>query len=158
MGQAKDGGYMQKSTVTPEQKSFLDQILAQGGIGQQAMQGLSQFMPGGTGTDPIAAQARQGFERQTLPAIMEAMGTGAKGSSGLSQTLAGAGTDLEGQIAAMRSQMGLQATGMGLQSAMGAATEPQFAFMPRQMPFWQQATLGGLGGLGGIAGGLAGRR
>jgi len=34
MGQSKDGGYMQKPTVTGEQGSFISQLLSQGGLGQ----------------------------------------------------------------------------------------------------------------------------
>jgi len=120
------------------------------------MQGLSSYMPGGSGADPIAAQANRGFEQQTLPSIMEALGTGVKSSSGLNQTMGAAGSDLQSQLAALRSQMGLQAAGQGMQAGMQGAGESQFAYMPRQMPFWQKASLGGMDLAGNILGAWAG--
>lgn len=159
MGQTKDGGYQKLDTTTPEQRSVLNGILQGTGGGsqplwQQSMAGLSAFLPGGTGFDPIAGEARRGFQEQTAPSIMEAMGTGARGSSALNQAMAGAGSGLESQLAALRAQMMQAAAGQGLQAAMGAAQEPMFAYQPRQQPFWQQAVLGGLGAGGQIGGGL----
>jgi len=161
MGQSKDGGYIKQPTSTTEQGSFIQNLLSQGvggggTIGNQSLEGLAAFLPGGTGFQPIAGEARRGFQEQTLPGIMEALGSQAKGSSAVNQAATGAGAGLESQLAALRSQMMQQSAGMGLQGAMGAAGESQFAYQPRQLPFWQQMLLAGTAAAGETARGVAG--
>jgi hypothetical protein len=151
MGQSKGGGYIQKEAVTPEQKSFLDQILqmAGGNLGQAA-QGFNQFLPGGGGGKAITDQANKNFQQQTIPSILNAFGTGSKGSSSLNQALAAGASNLNTDLASQLSQMQLAASqglgniGLG-QGGIGAGT-PQFAYLQKQMPFWQSALLAGISG------------
>jgi hypothetical protein len=151
MGQSKGGGYIQKEAVTPEQKSFLDQILqmAGGNLGQAA-QGFKQFLPGGGGGKAITDQANKNFQQQTIPSILNAFGTGSKGSSSLNQALAAGASNLNTDLASQLSQMQLAASqglgniGLG-QGGIGAGT-PQFAYLQKQMPFWQSALLAGISG------------
>lgn len=157
MGQSKGGGYMQKQTVTPEVATFLQQLLGQSLPNQQAAaEGYKQFLPGGGGGQPIINQANKNFQQQTIPSILNAFGSNAKGSSALNQALgasaANLNTDLASQLAQMQlyASQGLGSLGQG-QGQIGAQT-PQFAFAQRQQPFWQSALLGGLG-LGGQLGG-----
>ena len=162
MGQSKGGGYTQKTTVTPGQRSFLDQMLAQANpMMQQAAQGYAQFLPGGGGGQALMNQANQNFQQQTLPSIMGAMGTDNKGSSALNQALGAAGSNMNVDLQALLSQLqmgaaqGMGNLGMG-QAGMGMT--PQFAYMQRQMPFWQSLLLGGVGAGGQAAGGWLGRK
>ena len=61
---------------------------------------------------PIEAQARQGFNQQTVPSIAErftSMGSGgALSSPAFASQLGQAGSGLETQLAALKSQVGLQ--------------------------------------------------
>jgi hypothetical protein len=58
---------------------------------------------------PIAEQARYNFNTQTIPSIAERFaGLGALSSSGFNRQLAQAGVDLERNLAALRSEYGLQ--------------------------------------------------
>ena len=162
MGQSKGGGYVQKDVVTGGQKSLLDQLLAQaGGNLNQAAQGYAQFLPGGGGGKAITEQANKNFQQQTIPSILNAFGTGSKGSSSLNQALAAGASNLNTDIASQLAQMQLQASqGLGNlgqgQANLGAGT-PQFAFLQRQMPFWQSALLGGVGAGGQIGRGVLGQ-
>ena len=159
MGQSKDGGYIQKDAVTPEQKSFLDQILqmAGGNLGQAA-QGFGQFLPGGGGGKAITDQANKNFQQQTIPSILNAFGSGSKGSSSLNQALAAGASNLNTDLASQLSQMQLQASqglgniGLG-QGGIGAGT-PQFAYLQRQPSRLGGALQGGVAGAG--AGSAAG--
>lgn len=163
MGQSKGGGYIQKDAVTPQQKSLLDQLLGMaGGNINQAAQGFSQFLPGGGGGQAITNQANKNFQQQTIPSILNAFGTGNKGSSSLNQALAAGASNLNTDLASQLAQFQLGASqglgnlGLG-QAGLGAGT-PQFAFMQKQMPFWQSSILGTLGAGGQLGGGwLAGR-
>jgi|HubBroStandDraft_2_1064218.scaffolds.fasta_scaffold59049_2 hypothetical protein len=160
MGQSKGGGYIQKDTLTPEQKSFLDQILGSaGGNINQAAQGYAQFLPGGGGGKAITDQANKNFQQQTIPSILNAFGTGSKGSSSLNQALAAGASNLNTDLASQLAQMQLQASqglgnlGLG-QGGLGAST-PQFAYLQKQSPFWQSALLASLNaGSQGIRGAL----
>lgn len=170
MGLGKGGGYLEKSTMSPEQSSILQQILGQSGQGmqgggglaqnplfQQSQQAVGQFLPGGQGFAPIQAEAMRNFQQQTLPAIMNAYGSGAKSSSALNQALAGAGQNLNTALASQLAQMQLGAAGQGAQMAMmpqqlamnqaniGLGQQTK-AFMPQQQPFWQQMLLGAISG------------
>ena len=163
MGQAKDGGYMKKETLTPEQQTLLNQLLGQaGGYMGQAAQGFQQFLPGGGGGEAIKAQAMKDYQQQTMPSILNAFGAGSKGSTSMNQALASSGADLNTNLASMLSQMQLQAAqGMGNlgqgASQLGLGT-PGFAYMQRQPPLWQQLTQSLLGAGGQMAGGWLGGR
>jgi hypothetical protein len=157
MGQSRSGGYTQKPTVTASQRTLLDQLLSQAFPNlQQSAEGFSQFLPGGTGGDAITNAAQQRFQQQTIPSILNSFGTGAKSSSALNQALAAGASNLNTDIASMLSQMQLQAASglgnLGLSQSQLGATTPQFAYLQKQAPFWQQALLGGIG-LGGQLGG-----
>jgi hypothetical protein len=161
MGQSKGSNYVRETTVTPEQKSYLNQLIQQAGANApQAAQGFAQFLPGGGGGQPIIDAAQQRFQQQTIPQIMNAFGTNGKSSSALNQALAASGAQLNTDLAAQLAQMQLSAaSGLGglaqNQGALGAGT-PQFALAPKQTPFWQQLLLQGVGQLGQGAGALAG--
>ena len=151
MGQTKGGGYEKLDAITGGQKSMLDQIMAQvSPYLQQAAGGYQQFLPGGGGGQAMINQANQNFQQQTIPSIMNAMGSGAKTSSALNQALGASGANLNTDLAAMLSQaqlgasQGLGQLGMG-QAQLGAGTN-QFALMPKQQPFWQQMLLAGTAG------------
>lgn len=161
MGQSKGGGYTKKDVFTPDQLSILQQIMGQsaGNLGSAA-EGFKQFLPGGGGGEAIAQAAQSRFQQQTLPSIMNAFGSGAKSSSALNQALAAGAANLNTDLASQLAQMQLSAAS-GLGSLGGAqaqlGSQPQFAYMQRQMPFWQSALLGGLGAGGQLAGGFLGR-
>jgi hypothetical protein len=150
MGQSKSGGYTQKSNITDEQKSFLDQLLAQANPNiQGASEGFKQFLPGGGGGQAIANQAQQRFQQQTIPSIMNAFGSGAKSSSALNQALAAGASNLNTDIAAQLANMQLGASqglgNLGLQQGGLGAQTSQFSHLQKQMPFWQSALLAGKG-------------
>ena len=61
--------------------------------------------------EPLVQQAQAQFQQQTIPSIAErftAAGAGSQGSSAFAQQLGGAGTDLQRNLAALRSQVGYQ--------------------------------------------------
>lgn len=87
---------------TPEQQGVLNQQLQ---MGQQNANPLG-----------LEQRARQQFQTQTIPSIAERfarMGQN-RGSSGLVGQLGAAGSDLESQLAALRSQYGQQQLQLGL--------------------------------------------
>ena len=159
MGQSKGGGYEQKSVITPEVQSFLQQILGPAmGNQQSASEGYKQFLPGGGGGQAITDQANKNFQQQTIPSILNAFGSGAKGSSSLNQALAAGASNLNTDLASMLSQAQLQASsGIGnlgtSQASMGTQT-PQFAYLQKQPPLWQQLLLAGTSAGGTAARGL----
>ncbi len=161
MGQSKGGGYIEKPAVTPEQKSFLDQILAMaGGNLGQAAKGFADFLPGGGGGKAITEQANKNFQQQTIPSILNSFGTGSKGSSSLNQALAAGASNLNTDLASQLSQMQLAASqglgniGLG-QGGIGAGT-PQFSYLQKQPPLWASLLQGSLGPLGSVLGGWLG--
>ncbi len=162
MGQSKTGGYQKLDAISPEQNTALQQLLQQfGPNSQQAAQGFQQFLPGGGGGQAISDAAHNRFQQQTVPSILGAFGQNSKGSSALNQALAGGAANLNTDIAAQLSQMQLQAAqGLGSlgsnQAQLGLGTN-QFAYAPRQQPFWQQALLGAIGAGGNVAGSIFGR-
>ena len=151
MGQTQGSGYEKINALTGGQESMLNKMMAQvSPYLQQAAGGYQQFLPGGGGGQAMTNQANQNFQQQTIPAIMNAMGSGAKTSSALNQALGASGANLNTDLAAMLSQaqlgasQGLGQLGMG-QAQLGAGTN-QFAITPKQQPFWQQLLLAGLSG------------
>jgi hypothetical protein len=162
MGQSKSGGYTKKETVTQGQQTLLDQLLQQALPNLQgAAQGYQQFLPGGGGGEAIQKEALNQFQQQFLPAIMNAYGSNAKSSSALNQALAAGASNLNTNLASQLAQLQLNAAqgagslGQG-QSGLVSQT-PQFAYLQKQMPFWQQATLGTLNALGGAGAAYAGK-
>lgn len=142
---------MQKSTVTPEVSGLLKQLIGQSIPNfQSASQGFQQFLPGGGGGQAISNAAQNRFQQETIPSIMNAYGSGAKSSSSLNQALAAGASNLNTNIASQLAQLQLGAAqgqaGIGAQQASIGAGTDQFAYLQRQMPFWQQALLGGISG------------
>jgi hypothetical protein len=157
MGQSKGSQFRKETVVTPEQQSYLNQLLQQAGPNtQQAAAGFQQFLPGGGGGEPIIKAAQQRYQQQTIPQILNAFGSGSKSSSALNQALAASGAQLNTDLAAQLAQLQLGAAsglaGIGQnQGALGAQT-PQFALAPKPVPFWQQLLTGAIqqgGALGG---------
>jgi len=131
-----------------------------GGNQQQASQGLSQYLPGGSGANPIINQANQNFQKQTIPSILNAFGSDSKGSSALNNSLAQAGTDLNSQIAAILANMGLDASkslgSLGAdQARLGLGTQA-FAYQPKAPSFLQNLLQGLIGAGGQVGGAYAG--
>lgn len=151
MGQSKGGGYMKKDSLLPEQMGFLQQLLQQSApYTQQAAQGYGQFLPGGGGGEAIKAQAMQDYQQQTVPSILNAFGSGSKGSSALNQALASSASNLNTNLASQLSQLQLGASqglgGLGLGAGGQGLSTPGFAYMQKQPPLWQQLLLAGVGG------------
>lgn len=150
MGQSRGGGYDKVDILSPQQQSYQNWILGQmPGYMDQAAQGFSQFLPGGKGGEAISQNAQRQFQQNTIPSIMNAFGTGSKTNSSLNQALAAGASDLNSNIASQLAQMQLQAasglTGLA-QGSQSAAFQSPFGFQQRQLPWWQQAIIGGLGG------------
>lgn len=162
MGASRGGGYSKKRALAPQQQAFINQLLAQSGpYMQQAAQGYSQFLPGGGGGEAIAKQAQQRYQQETIPSILNAFGSDAKGSSALNQALAASAANLNTDLGAQLAQLQLSAAqGLGSLGTYGAGLgvqTPQFAYLQRPMPFWQSALLGGLQSGGQAAGSWLGR-
>lgn len=161
MGQSKDGGYMKKDTLLPEQlQTLISQLSQSQGNTQASAEGFKQFLPGGGGGDPIKAQAMKDYQQKTIPSILNAFGSGSKGSTSLNQALASSGADLNTNLASMLSQLQLQASqGIGSlgsnQSQQGLST-PGFSYLQRQPPLWQQLLQTGVQTGGKVAGAYLG--
>lgn len=160
MGQSKGGGYEKLPTLTPQQTTLLNQMLGQGGQNVQgAAQGFQQFLPGGGGGQAFQQQAQKNFEQSTIPSILNAFGSGTKGSSSLNQALASGAANLNTDLAAKLADMQLQASqglgNLGLGQA-GLGAKDQFAYAPKQTPFWQQLLLGSVQAGGQAARGIVG--
>jgi hypothetical protein len=148
MGQPKNGGYSKMSTVTPEQQTMYNQMIQQatGNMGGAA-DIYKGFAPGGDAANAITQQMQQRFQQQTMPQIMNAFGSGSKGSSALNQALAAGGANLNTDIASMLAQAQLGAAGgmaqLGTaQGQMGGSA--QFAYQPTAQAFWKQLLLAGM--------------
>lgn len=160
MGQSKGGGYSKKETLLPEQMGLLQQILGQSSpYLQQAAQGYAQFLPGGEGGEAIKKQAMQDYQQQTIPSILNAFGSGSKGSSALNQALAASASNLNTNLASQLAQMQLAASqglgNLGLGASGQGLSTPGFAYLQRQPPLWQQLLLAGVGGAGQLGRGYA---
>jgi hypothetical protein len=136
-------GFGQMNRFSPETVAALHWLLQQG-------QQNSDF-------GPIEERARNQFYSQTVPSLASrftSMG-GLGRSSGFQDAIGRAGSDLESQIAALRSQYGLQQFGLGIQ--------PQYEnyYMMGQPSIMQSALssllpLAGKAAIGGMIGGPAG--
>ncbi len=112
----------------------------------QAMQALMQLLQGGmqglqdpyAGFDPIAQQAQEQFQSETVPSIAERFTAagGGQNSSAFQGALGSAGSGLQRQLAAMKSEYGMQNRG-GLLNQLQLGLTPQFEtqFRPRQKGF-----------------------
>lgn len=125
------GHLEQFQRYTPEQQQVLQSLLQQGA--QNADFG------------PIEAQARRNFSEVTVPSLAERFtslgGQGGQRSSAFAGTLGQAASGLESNLAALRSQYGMQQLGLGLQ--------PQFenAYFTRQPGLGEQLLGSGVEGL-----------
>ncbi len=99
----KQQQYNQVPTQTPQAMQALQQLL---GGGMQGLQNPYQ------GFDPIQEQFQKQFETQTVPGLAErftALGSGgSQNSSAFQGALGSAGAGLSGDLAALKSQYGLQ--------------------------------------------------
>lgn len=136
----KPGKWKKNALLTPEQQQSAQFARTQG---QQQIQNPYQ------GFEPIAQQAQQMFQKQTVPSLAErftSMGAGnALSSPAFANQLGAAGQDLSSNLAAMMAQYGQhqQALGQGL---MGMGMHPEFE------NYYQPPRTGFLSGLLGGAG------
>jgi len=107
------------SNFTPEQNQLLQQLIAEYSGGQSSNQGIQQsneFLQKLVSQDPETLKQfeqphlRQ-FNEQTVPGLAARFSQdfGGTSGSGFQRTLANASTDLQERLAAMRSQLGMQA-------------------------------------------------
>ena len=126
---------------SPEQQDFFKNIFSQlqgGQIGQgyqQGMSGLQDLLdPSSEAMSRFADPYMKQFQQQTVPGLAEQFaGAGATGgalsSSGFGQALGGAGSQLQTQLAGMKSQLQRQAIGdifgqYNKLSSMGMGAQP----------------------------------
>lgn len=141
---------------TPQQQSLQQQFL------QQLMPLMQQLMKPAD-INPIIEQRKRDFETQTIPSLMERLGTGptaqAQRSSALGGTLGAAGSGLQQDLASLQSQVQLSDLGR-LQKLFGGLSglgfEPQYdrSFFPSKPGFGEQFGSSFASGLGGGLGGL----
>jgi hypothetical protein len=161
------GGNTQQSLLTGSQGSFLEQLLSQLSQGGGAGQGMGNAMQLLQGLlDPSSEQYKnfeapylQEFNQQTIPGLAErfaGMGGGMGGglsSSGFGQALGAAGSNLQTQLAHMKSQLQRQSVNdlFGQYNQMGSQALGTRAFENQYQP-----GTGGLVGsvLSAAAGGL----
>lgn len=148
LNQQKIGGYTaaQLPTLAPQQQQLQNQSI------QQLM---SMFGQGAGGFQPIAQQARNQFQQQTIPTLSErftSLGSGsALSSPAFASQLGQAGAGLEGQLAALQSQHQIGQQGLLAQLASRPSFENLFA-PPQQQSQGFANLLGGIGqGFGGMA-------
>lgn len=160
MGQSKGAGYETLPNFSPEQQSILNDLLKQAQQSSQAAgEAYKSFLPGGTGAEAITKSAQQRYSQQTVPSILNAYGTGNKGSSGLNQALASSAADLNTNIASQLAGLQLQAAGglggLGLGQAQIGAQSP-FNYIAKNPSMLQQLLLALAGSSGQIARGAIG--
>jgi hypothetical protein len=121
----------QFNKFTPQQQNLQNQSIEQAmGLLQGVGQNKFDFAP-------IEQQARNQFQTQTVPGLAErftGMGNNRR-SSGFENALSSAGIGLEGNLAALRSQYGLQQQSMQqnlLSSLMGQGLQPSFDTVQQQ--------------------------
>ena len=150
----RPGEFKQAPRFTPEQLDFLrTQLLPM--LSQQ----LSQLGGQQHSFAPIAQEARQQFQQQTVPALAErftAMTGGRATSPAFASQLGSAGAGLESSLAALGSKYGLAQQGLQnqqLQMLLGAGLSPQFDTGYMQgSPGLLQYGAQGLGNLFGLTG------
>jgi hypothetical protein len=115
----KEGGIQQAQTYTPQQQNILQFLQQQG---HQGLQNPYQ------GFQPIAQQARNQFNQQTIPSLAErfaSMGQNSLSSPTFASQLGQAGAGLEEALAALQSQYGMQGQQNALQQ-LALGLSPQF--------------------------------
>lgn len=137
------------SRLTPQQLGWQSQA------GDLAMKGLQNPYEG---FEPIANQARDEFQSSTIPSLAErfsSMGSGGQRSSAFQGALGQAGAGLQSNLAALRSQYGLQQQQQS-GNLLNQALQPNFdtRFVQHEPGFLESA-LGGLSGTLGQYGGMA---
>ena len=150
MGQSKGGGYDQVPTLPPQILQLLNQMAQQGQTNtQQAAQGYQDFLPGGKGGQPIIDAAMKRYQQQTVPGLLNALGSESKSSSALNQALGASAADLNTNLGAQLAEMQLKASqglgNIGANQQNLATQTPQFA-LERNQPWWQKAIKGGVTG------------
>lgn len=97
---------------------------------QQQQQSMNQFLQQGlqnSNFSGIENQAKQQFNEETIPGLAErftSMGQGAQNSSAFQGALGRAGAGLQTNLAALRSQYGLQQSQLGLKQPFENVIEP----------------------------------
>lgn len=163
MGLTKGGSYSQKPNYTPGQETLLNQTVGNAGkFTNEAASGYREFLPGGGGGDAIKAQAMKDYEQKTLPSILNAYGSGSKGSSALNQAVASSGANLNTDLASMLSQLQLHAAGgignLGLGSQQQGLSAQPFSYQQNApSPILQILQLLSSGAQGAAGGWLGGR-
>ena len=160
MGQPKGGGYQKMDTLSGGQGGALEQLLAQMAPNlQSAAEGYKQFLPGGEGGKPIMEAAQQNFQQQTIPNLLESLGGGTKGSSGLSQALAGSAANLNTDLASQLAQMQLSASqgigNLGSSAAQTGLGTEAFAYQQKQPSMLEQIIMSLVSNVGQAGVGLA---
>ena len=115
----KEGGIQQAQTYTPQQQNILQFLQQQGHQGlQNPYQGFA----------PIAQQARNQFNQQTVPGLAQrfaSMGQNSLSSPSFASQLGQSGAGLEEALAALQSQYGQQYQQNALQQ-LALGLSPQF--------------------------------
>jgi hypothetical protein len=145
----------QMTTMTPEQQQLLTMLTeGMGDAGPEMFQYLSQLLSGDSQAyQDFAAPMMRQFQEETIPGIAERFGgMGAQSSSGFQQSLGKAGAGLQENLAALRSQLQMQASGQ-LQNLLGQGLGTK-SFENIYMP-QQQGLLHGLAGGAGQGAGAA---
>jgi hypothetical protein len=162
----------QLPTINPQQQQLQSQLL------QYLMQQLSQQQDlspedAERGFAPYENLARENFSQKTIPSLAErftGMGSGGQRSSAFQSALGQAGSGLESNLAALRSQYGLQQQQMGTQRqsqlanllGLGLSPRQENIYMSRQPGFLESTALPAAsalgGGLGQQIGSFAGNR
>ena len=155
------GKFQQVPTFTGGQQELQNQILQQLlQANPQIFQYLTSLLSGSPeSTAAFEEPYLRQFQQQIVPGIAERFGGaagshGSLSSSGLNQSLAAAGTDLQSNLAALREGLKGQAVS-GLQSFISPGFQSSFenVYQPPKSNFFQNF-LGGLAGGAGQAGGL----
>lgn len=140
---SKKGRFDQKSLLTPQQQQAQQQSLG------LALQGLQNPY---AGFAPIEQNARNQFQTQTIPSIAERFtALGGQRSSGFQNALQQGAVGLESNLAALKSNYGLQNQSL-MQNLLGLGMRPSFEYAYRQPePGFLGGALGGLSqGLGSL--------
>lgn len=115
LGKSKPAQMTQLPRFSPEQSNMMNQL---------AQQGMQNVDPAA-----IQKQAMGKFTSDVMPSIAARFasmgGAGAQRSSAFPAALAGAGAEMQGNIAAMMPQLGLQQLMMGLQPQFDTMRQPE---------------------------------
>jgi len=134
-----EGGYQTSPNLySPEQQNVLNYLLSQG---------KSQLENPYGGFEPIEQQARSKFQSESLPSIAERFsalgGSDTRYSSDLTGSLAGAQSEFDQGIAALRAQYGLENQGRALDLLrMGLTPQTEQHYFPAQPPLPQMPSTG----------------